>query len=386
MMAMLFATIALSIDAMLPALPAIAAELTPEDANRAQLVVSSFFFGMGFGTLIAGPISDAFGRKPVIFACAALYVAAAGLCYFAPSLETLLVARVLQGLGAAAPRVVGPAMIRDLYKGRDMARILSLVMMIFMVVPAIAPLIGQGILLFAPWRAIFGAIALIALVANAWVLLRQPETLPAPARRPLQLSVLWQSAKEFAGHRIAVISTLCQTLGTACLLATISSQQAIFEQSFNRAATFPLWFGFIALCAISGSLLNSRIVMRLGMRRVILAGYVAHLTFTLCLLLMIATGLIPAGLVFPAHVLWSIGVIVMMGLTQGNLAALAMEDLGHIAGMASSIMTAISTVLAVVLAVPVGLAFDGTQVPLVLGVGVFTGLALVLIRFGTAKS
>lgn len=379
MMAMLFATIALSIDAMLPALPAIAAELTPDDVNKAQLVVSSFFFGMGFGTLIAGPVSDAFGRKPVIFVCAAIYVAAAGLCFLAPSLETLLIARVLQGIGAAAPRVVGMAMVRDLYKGRDMARIVSFVMMIFMVVPAMAPLLGQAILLIGDWRAIFGAIAVIALIANAWVLMRQPETLPTETRRPLQVSLLWQSAKEVSRHRIAGISTLCQALGTACLLATITSQQGIFAETFGRAATFPLWFGFIALCAASGSLLNSRIVMRLGMRAVIVASYLVQVGFTLAILLLDATGLMPAALVFPAHILWSISVIAMMGLTQGNLAALAMEDLGHVAGFAASMMTAISTVLAVALAVPVGLAFNGTQIPLMVGVGAFCAVALALI-------
>lgn len=385
MMAMLFATIALSIDAMLPALPAIAAELTPADVNRAQLVVTSFFFGMGFGTLIAGPVSDAVGRKPVILACAAIYLAGAGLCYIAPSLETLLFARVLQGIGAAAPRVVGLAMVRDLYKGRDMARIVSLVMMIFMVVPAMAPLLGQAILLVGNWRTIFGAIAVIAIIANAWVLLRQPETLPAPARRPLHPASLWQSAKEIARHRVAVISTLCQTLGTACLLATISSQQGVFDQTFGRAGTFALWFGLIALCAASGSMLNARIVMRLGMRRVIVASYLAQVGFTLVILLALQTGLMPKGLVFPAHVVWSIGVIATMGLTQGNLAALAMEDLGHVAGLASSMMTAVSTVFAVGLAVPVGLAFDGTQIPLMLGVGLFSATALVLIRYGTGR-
>lgn len=381
MMAMLFATIALSIDAMLPALPAIAAELSPADPNQAQLVVTSFFFGMGVGTLFAGPLSDTFGRKPVIFGCAALYLIGAGLCFLAPSLETLLIARVLQGLGAAAPRVVGMAMVRDLYKGRDMARIVSFVMMIFMVVPALAPLLGQGILLVGDWRTIFGAIALIAFIANAWVLFRQPETLPASARRSLRLSELWQSAGEIVRHRIAVVSTLCQTLGTACLLAMLSSQQGIFEQTFDRGATFALWFGFIALCATSGSLLNSRIVMRLGMRRVIVGTYLGQVVLTLVLLAALEAGLVPAGLVFPAHVFWSITVFSMMGLTQGNLSALAMEDLGHVAGLASSMMTAVSTVFAVLLAVPVGLAFNGTQIPVMIGVGVFTCLAFALMRY-----
>jgi DHA1 family bicyclomycin/chloramphenicol resistance-like MFS transporter len=386
MMALLFATIALSIDAMLPALPVIAAELSPDDPNRAQLVVTSFFFGMGFGTLIAGPVSDAFGRKPVILFCAAVYLLGAALCYLAPSLEMLLAARVLQGLGAAAPRVVGMALVRDLYKGREMARIVSFVMMIFMVVPALAPLLGQAVLLVGDWRAIFGAVALIALGANAWVILRQPETLPAEDRRPLKPGLLWRSAVEIAGHRIAVISTLCQTLGTACLLASLSSQQGIFEQAFGRAQTFALWFGFIALCAASGSLINSRIVMRLGMRRVIVTSYLLQVIVTGVILLVFLAGLMPMALVFPTYVLWSIGVVAMMGLTQGNLTALAMEDLGHVAGLASSMMTAVSTVFAVVLAVPVGLAFNGTPFPLMVGVLAFAASALALMRLTPARA
>jgi DHA1 family bicyclomycin/chloramphenicol resistance-like MFS transporter len=383
MMAMLFATIALSIDAMLPALPQIATELTPGAPNQAQLVVTSFFFGMGFGTLIAGPISDRFGRKPVILVCAVVYLLGAALSALAPSLETLLFARALQGLGAAAPRVVGMAMVRDLYKGRDMARIVSLVMMIFMTVPALAPLLGQAVLLVGSWRTIFAAIAAIALLANAWVLLRQPETLPPPARRTLGPADLWLSAREFLGHRIAVVSTACQTLGTACLLASLSSQQGIFAETFGRGDSFALWFGIISLCAACGSLINSRIVMRLGMRRVILASYLFQFVLTLLLLAGLATGLLPDGLIFPFHIVWSIATIAMMGLTQGNLTALAMENLGHVAGLASSLMTAASTVFAVVLAVPVGLAFNGTQLPLMIGVGLFCALAFALMRFAT---
>ncbi|MFN3280505.1 MAG: multidrug effflux MFS transporter [Tabrizicola sp.] len=383
MMAMLFATIALSIDAMLPALPAIAAELTPGDTNRALLIVSFFFLGMGLGTFVAGPASDAFGRKPVIFVCAAIYAFGTLLCYLAPSLEILLAARVIQGLGAAAPRVVGMAMVRDLYKGRDMARIVSLVMMIFMIVPALAPLLGQAVLLVGTWRTIFAALLLFTVLANTWVLLGQPETLAPETRRPFRAGLLWQAAVEMARHRLAIISTLCQGFGSACLLSTVSSQQAIFANRFGLVDTFPLWFGFIAICAASGSLLNSRVVMRLGMRRVIVATYTGQVALTLLILALDATGLMPESLVFPAHVFWSITVFAMMGLTQGNLSALAMEDLGHIAGFAASMMTALSTVMAALLAVPVGLAFDGTQIPLMVAVALFSGLALALV--GTVR-
>ena len=377
--AMLFATVALAIDAMLPALPAIAAELSPGAPNLAQLVVTSFVFGMGVGTLISGPISDAFGRKPVLIACATLYSVSALLCFVAPSLETLLIARVLMGMGAAGPRAVGTAMIRDLFKGRDMARIISFVMMVFTLVPAVAPLMGKGVMLVAGWRDIFLVCMAFSLAVNTWLAIRQPETLPPAARRPLRVGLLWAAARELSVHRVALVATACQTLTTACLFALLSSIQGIFEQYFDRADSFPLWFTFIAVCAMSGSFVNSRVVVKLGMRRVLVATYVAQVSLTVLMLAGLASGMLGV-LAFPAFLIWAVGIFAMMGLTMGNLNALAMEDLGHIAGFASSLITAISTVASVLLAVPVGQAFNGTPLPLLVGVLVFSSLSLTLIR------
>ena len=381
MMAMLFATIALSIDAMLPALPAIAAELSPEATNRAQLVVGLFFAGMGCGTLIAGPVSDAIGRKATLLICAATFLAGAALCAAAPSLTLLLAARFVQGLGASGPRTVGMAMVRDLYKGREMARIVSLVMMVFTLVPAVAPLIGQGILLLGSWRLIYVALMIFAIATNLWVALRQPETLAVMQRRRLQIGLLWQASKDLFQRRIALISILCQSLSLACLVSTLSSQQGIFEQRFDRAASFPAWFAVIALCSIPGNMINARYVVRIGMRAMVQWSYGGLLGLTALILGLNLSGVLPEALVFPAHILWSVGIFAMMGLTMGNLNAMAMEELGHIAGFAASMITALSTVLAVALAVPVGLAFNGTQVPLLVGATVFAVLALGLMQF-----
>ena len=380
MMAMLFAGIALSIDAMLPALPAIAAELTPNAVNRAQLVIGLFFAGIGVGTLIAGPLSDAIGRKTTLMICAATFLVGAALSAVAPSLEMLLAARFLQGLGASGPRSVGMAMVRDLYKGRDMARIVSLVMMIFALVPAVAPLIGQGILLVGNWRLIFIAFIVFGLMTNLWMALRQPETLPPDARRKLTLALLTGAGREMFRYRITLISILCQSLSSACLVATLSSQQGIFEQRFDRAASFPTWFAVIALCSILGSFANARLVVRIGMRSMVQWTYGGQLALTALVLGLNLTGALPEALVFPLHILWSIGIFAMMGLTMGNLNAMAMEELGHIAGFAASIIVALSTVLSVVLAIPVGLAFAGTHIPLMTGVLVFMTLALGLMR------
>ena len=380
LIAALSATIAISIDAMLPALPQIAATLSPDAPNRAQLVVTSFVFGMGFGTLFAGPLSDAFGRKPVIMVSAAIYVVAAIACYFAPTLETLLAARLVMGIGAAGPRTVSIAMVRDLFSGREMARIMSFVMMVFTLIPAVAPLMGQGIIALAGWKSIFLVFVGFAAVTMAWMSLRQPETLAVAARRPLTVTLLAGAVRELFSHRIVLVSLVAQTLTLASLFATLSSMQGIFEVRFDRAESFPLWFGFIALISMGGSVINARVVVRVGMRRVLNATYAAILALTLMVLTLNWTGAMPAALAFPAHLLWSIGLFAMMGLSMGNLNALAMEPVGHIAGLASSVISAIATVGSVILAVPVGQAFDGTAVPLMAGVAVFTGLALVAMQ------
>lgn len=378
LVAMLFATIAISIDAMLPALPEIAATLSPSAPNAAQLVVTSFVLGMGIGTLFTGPLSDSFGRKRVILLGSGLYALAALACYFAPTLEILLAARLLQGLAAAAPRTVAIAMVRDLFAGREMAKIMSFVMMIFTIVPALAPLMGQGIIALGGWHAIFLAYILFSGLCMLWLGLRQPETLPQDKRRPLHLGDLWSGTGELFTHRIILTSTLLQTLTLACLFATLSSLQGIFEQQFDRAETFPLWFGAIAIVSMGGSLLNSRIVMSLGMRRVVQRTYAGVLVLSLVALVTLGTGILPGDLSFAMQMLWCIGLFSMMGLTMGNLNALAMEPVGHIAGLAASVISSLATIGSVILAIPIGLAFNGTSTPLVAGVTVLTGLNLIL--------
>lgn len=379
LIAALFATIALSIDAMLPALPAIAAALSADDPNRAQLVVTSFVFGMGVGTLFAGPLADRFGRKSIILFGTLIYMAASLACYLAGSLDALLIARVVQGIGAAAPRTVSMALMRDLYKGREMARIMSFVMMVFIMVPAVAPLMGQGVIAVAGWHAIFLVYIVFALIAMSWMGLRQPETLTPENRRSLALGAMWEATKELLSHRIVLVSIAAQTLTLAALFATLSSMQGIFDQRFDRADSFALWFAFIAVGSSLGSITNARVVMRLGMRRVVVMTYAGMLALTLLLLVINASGLMPEVLAFPAHLLWSIALFAMMGLSMGNLNALAMEPVGHIAGLAASVTSAISTVVSVALAVPVGLAFNGTALPLMAGVSVFMALALALM-------
>ncbi|MEM9973861.1 MAG: multidrug effflux MFS transporter [Pseudomonadota bacterium] len=380
LMAMMFATIAFSIDAMLPALPEIAGELTPDAPNRAQLIITSFVLGMGVGTLFSGPLSDAYGRRTVIFAGAVLYVAGAALAWAAQSLELVLAARVIQGLGAAGPRVVALAIIRDLYEGRRMAQLMSFVMLIFTLIPAVAPAIGAGIIALTGWRGIFLAFIVFSVVSVTWLAARQRETHPPNRRRPFRAQVLAAGIAEAFGHRQVVLTILVLSLTFGMLFTVLASTQPVFDVTFGRADTFHWWFALIALISGTGSILNAQIVMRLGMRRVVKITLAVQIALSGAMLAALLAGLLSGLGLFTAYVVWTTSVFFMAGLTIGNLNALAMAPLGHIAGMAASIAGSVATVAAVMIAVPIGLAFDGTPRPLVLGVLICAVIGFLVTR------
>lgn len=375
--AMLMASIAFSIDAMLPALPQIGADLSPEAPNLAQLVVTSFVLGMGLGTLFTGPLSDRFGRKPVVIGGSVLYCLAAFAAYLAPTLEALLTARLVQGLAAAAPRVVAMALVRDLYSGRHMARIVSFSMMIFSVIPALAPSLGKVIIELSGWRSVFLALIVFSLISITWLGLRQPETLAPENRRPLQFATLWAALKEMAAHPTVRLSIAVQTLAFGMLFATLSSTQQIFDLTYGQGDSFHLWFGGIAVLAASSSVINAHLVVRLGMRAIIKAMFTVQIGLSALMVLAVWSGVFGAGELY-VYALWNVSVFFQAGLTLGNLNALGMEPMGHIAGMAASIMASIGTVGAVIIAVPVGLAFDGTPLPLAIAICICASLALWL--------
>ncbi|MFT7105962.1 MAG: DHA1 family bicyclomycin/chloramphenicol resistance-like MFS transporter [Yoonia sp.] len=377
LMAMVAATVAFSIDAMLPALPKMGETLSPDNLNNTQLIITSFVLGMGVGTLFTGPLSDAFGRKPVMIGGAVVYVFACFVAWQAQSLDVMLAARVVQGLGAAGPRVVAIAIVRDLYAGPDMARILSFVMIVFALVPALAPTIGHYIVVLFGWHAIFLSFIVFSVVSTIWLLVRQPETLPVEMRRPLSIRALWSATKEMFAHRTACLSILIQTLGFGMLFNMLSSTQQVFDQTFGQGDVFHLWFGGIAIVAASSGFLNARLVGRLGMRAIIEAMYTAQIAITV-LMIGITASDSPYWLAFGGYVLWVLTNFFQAGMTIGNLNALAMEEMGHIAGLAASIMVAVATIGAVIIAVPIALQFDGTPLPMAIGTLVCAILALWL--------
>jgi len=381
LMAMTSATVAFSIDSMLPAMGEIAAELSPDIPNKAQLIITSFVLGMGIGTLFSGPLCDAFGRKPIVLWGAAIYILGAALAYFASSLEFLLIARALSGIGAAGPRIAAMAFIRDLYAGRDMARIISFVMIVFALVPAIAPLMGAAIIWVLDWRGIFLAFILFSMVSALWLGLRQPETLTPENHRPFRPKMLSAGIVEVMSNRQVVKIIAVLSMAFVMLFLIISVSQQIFDLYFDRAAEFPYWFGAIALCSMLGSFLNARIVMIMGMRQVILLTFMAQTALSAIVVIVFSTGMLTGTALFALYLLWTLSLFFVAGLTIGNLNAMGMEPLGHMAGLGASIMSSIATVAAVVLTIPIGFTFDGTPLPIAVGVLIVSAIGVLILRF-----
>ncbi len=378
LIAMMIATIAFSIDAMLPALPEIGAQLSPDDVNRAQLILTSFVLGMGIGTFFTGPLSDAFGRKPIIYGGATLYILACVVAWASSSLELVLAARVAQGLGAAGPRVVAMAVIRDLFSGREMARIISIAMLIFTLVPAIAPMLGAGVIAFAGWRGIFISFIIFSVINVLWMGIRLPESLAREDRRPFRLPLMISAVKEMFGHPTVRLSIMVQTLCMGMLFTMLTMVQPIFEIIHDRAESFPFWFGFIALMSGSASLLNAILVVRVGMRRMVTWALGSQILVTITVIILSSMPLSPNAS-FALFVFWQTTVFFLAGITLGNLNAIAMEPMGHIAGMAASVIGAFSTVLAAAIAAPIGLLFDGSLAPLSTGILTMCVIAFALM-------
>ncbi|MGC3937164.1 multidrug effflux MFS transporter [Roseobacter sp. EG26] len=378
LMAMMFATIAFSIDAMLPALPEIADELTPQDPTRAPLIMTAFVLGMGIGTFFTGPLSDAFGRKRVMVCGAALYITASAIAWASSTFEIVLAARILQGLGAAGPRVVSIAVIRDLFSGREMAKIVSIVMMIFTLVPGFAPTLGYVIIMTNGWRGIFLAFIVFSVLSVLWLGLRLPETLARENRRPLKPRLLMAAVREMFAHPVVRLSIFVQTLCMAMLFTVLMLIQPIYEHVYDKQDTFHFWFGGIALVSAIASFLNAMLVGRLGMRRLITMALAVQIVLSATVLIHNETY---GTSTFAIFAIWQAYVFFQAGLTIGNLNAIALEPMGHIAGMAASVIGSVSTVLAAAIASPIGLLFDGTVRPLIGAIFALALLAFALMRY-----
>ncbi|WP_350336006.1 multidrug effflux MFS transporter [Coralliovum pocilloporae] len=374
LLALLTSLVALSIDAMLPALQEIGQDLGTKDPNDNQLIVIVLFLGMAIGQILYGPLSDSFGRKRPIYAGLGIFMLGSLLSFISWDFQSMLLGRFLQGLGAAGPRIVAIALVRDQYEGRAMARLMSFVMAVFILVPAIAPALGQGILLFADWRAIFLSFVCLAMVVTVWFFLRQDETLAQDKRLPFSLSHLVAGLRDCLSNRVAVGYILAAGFVFGAFIGYLSTAQQIFQQQYELGEKFPLFFAVLALAIGAASLVNARLVMKLGMRylsmRAVISMIVLSTAFTVYAALHGDTPPLWIYMLFFSVVFFCIG------LLFGNFNALAMEPLGHIAGLASAVIGSLTTFISLGLGMVIGQAYDGTVVPLVAGFAILSCAAL----------
>ncbi len=376
--ALLMALVALAIDMMLPALPAIAADLGATSANARQQVVTVLLFGLTVAQIVYGPLSDRIGRKAAIGLGTAVFVLGSLLSAVATDYCQMLLGRLLQGFGVAAMRVVLVAVVRDRYEGAAMARIMSLIMSVFIVVPCIAPLAGQGILLVAPWRAIFVVFIALASLLFAWFWLRQEETLPAGRRLPINFRTLRAGAYETLTNRVAMGHTLVSGLLSGAFIGYLASSQQLLQDAYPTGRLFPLYFALLALALGTASLLNARLVQRFGMRWLSVAAIAGIVVVSTAVLLLAAS----AGFVlsFGGFLAGMALILFLVGFAFGNLNAIAMQPLGHIAGIASSVLSSAAGLVAVVIGSTIGAAFDGSAIPLMGGFALASTAALAVMR------
>ena len=379
LVSIMFAMIAFGTDAMLPALPEIAHDLNLSEVNRAQLILTVFVLGTGIGQLFTGPLSDTLGRKPVITGGLLLYMIGCVASYMATSMEMMLAARFVQGIGVSAPRSVTMAMVRDLYAGRMMARVMSFSMALFVLVPAVAPLAGQTLTHAFGWRSIFIAFILFALIGIVWLNLRQPETHPPAKRRPMQWPVYIAAMREVVTSRVVLTYMLVLAFGYGALFGYLSSAQQIFVDVFGAGDKFPLYFAAIALISGVSGLINGALVLRFGMRVLAKLAFGFILVVNLIMLGLFSLTTLTTTDLFPVFLIWSTLSFIVPGLTFGNLNALAMEPMGHVAGMASAVIGALATLFGVLIAIPIGLAFDGSVIPLLIGFTICSALSFGLM-------
>lgn len=383
LVALLNAVVAMSIDMMLPAVGIIAAELGASDPNHRQFIITALFMGMTLGTLIYGPASDSIGRKPAIFIGLVIFALGATICLFARSFEILLLGRFIQGLGAASPGFVAMAMVRDGHAGSAMARIMSFVMTVFMLVPILAPSIGQLILFVAHWRAIFVLFLGLAIVAALWLGFRQEETLPKDKRRPYSLRVLADAGYEAARNPVTMGYTFASGFIFSGLVAYLGTSQQIFSEQYQQGALFALWFAGFAVALALAMIVNGRFVMRFGMRK--MTRYALYFSTVMSALFVIVAIFYDGMPPLPVFGLYVFLNFFCTGLLFGNYNALALEPVGHIAGMAAALSGFLSSLLSIIGGSLVGQAYHGTVTPLVIGFAIFGALAVLVTEWAEGR-
>lgn len=379
LMAVMMSLVALVTDAILPALPDMGRDLRVTNVNDSQLVISLLFLGIAFGQFVYGPLSDSTGRKRAMYLGFLVFFIGCFISIFSNTLPIMLTGRFLQGLGLAAPRVLCLALIRDQYTGRSMARVMSFVMVFFILVPMLAPALGQGILLVANWQMIFWVFLLLGVVIVVWFAIRQNETLQSEKCIPFSLRHIITATIKILTNKIAVKYILALGLVTSSFLGYLNSSQGIFRELYQLGEQFPLYFAICALSLGSASFLNGKLVIKHGMRKLSKIAVTTQSVFAFVSLFVIYiyNGQPPLWM----FMIYMLIILFSCGMLFGNLNALAMEPLGDVAGIGAAVVGSLSTFVSIPFGIVIGLSFSGTVYPLCIGFAVFSILTLVLLRW-----
>jgi MFS transporter, DHA1 family, multidrug resistance protein len=381
LIATIMMTVAFAIDSMLPALPAIGHSLHVMNENRWSLVITAFTIGFGIAQLFIGTLSDRFGRRKFMMISLVAYAVCSILAAIASSFVLLLAARALQGVGAAGARVLAVSVVRDRFEGRAMAQVMSLASAIFMAAPIIAPFMGTAVLAVAPWRWIFIVLAIIGVILFLWVALRLPETLAQEKRRQVTPAALVASARIVLGDRQSVAYTIANSCLMITVMGFLTSVQLIFAETFHRADLLPYGFGIMAGMMMVASFINSRIVMRLGMRRI---GHSALVGMTIIAAFHAAFA--AAGLeTLISYIILQSLMMACFSFAAGNFGAMSMENMGSVAGTATSLQGSFTAIVGALGGAAIGQSFNGTTVPLYVGATVAGIIALTAIIFAEGR-
>jgi DHA1 family bicyclomycin/chloramphenicol resistance-like MFS transporter len=375
LMASLMSIVALAIDALLPALSIIGRDLNTIEASDNKLLITMIFLGLGVGQLVFGPLSDSFGRKPIVYMGFVIFLIASLICIYANSLTVIIIGRILQGIGLSAPRTVSISIIRDTYSGNYMAKIMSFVTVIFILVPIVAPALGKLILNIYSWQAIFYAQLIFAAIVGIWFWKRQKETLKDDFKVKFSSHLFIDGAKELFKFKDALAFTIISGFITGAFLVYLSSSEQIFAIQYNLREEFPYIFAGLAITVGLATFLNGSLVMRFGMRNL---AFYALILYTSASLLYVV--------VFWSQPNPSIEILIgflaiqffAIGFLFGNLRSIAMEPIGHIAGIGAAITGFISTMLSVPIGTFVGRFVTNTALPIFIGFSV-CGLISLLI-------
>lgn len=379
LMAALMALNAFAIDAILPAIALIATEFGSQNANNAQFIISFIFIGLTLGQLLYGPIADSKGRKSTLLVSLGIFIFGSIISTYASDFNLMLLGRFLQGLGAAGPRIITLAIVRDLYQGRTMAKVMSFVMGIFIFVPAIAPMLGEFILQISNWRGIFMALIIFAVILIFWVSLRQRETLKPENVMKLNFTSVKKAVVETLKHPISLGYTISMGLIYSGFLSYLTTSQQILQIQYELGSNFPFYFGGLALGLGIASIMNAKLVMIFGMKVI----------SRRATMLLILTGLLflPITIYFDGQppLFLYVGYLVMVlfgyGLAFNNLSAIAISPLGHIAGTASAVIGSFSTLISIPISVLIGQFYNNTIYPLVIGFLVVSILAFSIMNY-----